>query len=125
MKKHLCITFILLSITLFACDESSFKFITTDHNGYAEELFPITESGKMRIIEVDANCSEVEIAGKFHKTLYWFTMGEFKTLLNSECTDFKPTEFFIVQKGDKIKMMIKYGEENTRYKIKYEFVKTP
>jgi hypothetical protein len=125
MKKYLIITLILTAILLLACEGGSMKFITTDHDGYAEEYFMIPENGKIKITELDANCSEVEKAGKFYHTQYLFTLGELRTVLNTECTDFKPTEFINVEKGDKIKMMIKHGEASTRYKIKYEFVKTP
>jgi hypothetical protein len=126
MKTYLFIISLISTIFLFACgDGGSIKFITTDHDGYAEEIFVIPENGKIKITELDANCSEVEKAGKFYHTQYVFTLGELRTVLNTECTDFKPTEFINVEKGDKIKMMIKHGEESTRYKIKYEFIKTP
>jgi len=122
MKKRYFYFIVSLVIFLTACDDGNMQFITTDHTGYAEEYMTIPENGKIRITELDANCSEVERAGKFHKTQYIFTIGDFKTILNAECSEFKPTGFIDVQKGDKIKMMIKYGEESTRYKIKYEFV---
>lgn len=122
MNKRLFINFIFISVLIFACNGGSIKFIMTDHNGYAEELFVIPDNGKIRIIEIDAACSEVEKAGKIYKTHYLFTLGELKTILNIDCSEFSPTEYFSVEKGDKIKMIIKHGEASTRYKIKYEFV---
>lgn len=125
MKKYLFITFVFVSILFMACEEGSIKFITTDHDGYAEELFVIPETGKIKITEIDANCNEIEKAGKFYKTHYEFDIRGMKVVLNSDCSDFKPTEFTTVEKGDKIKMVIRHGEANTRYKIKYEFIVNP
>lgn len=122
MKKNLFFILIPLLALILACEEGSMKIITTDHTGYAEEMFVVPEDGKIRITELDANCSEVERAGKFYKTTYIFTIGDFKTILNSQCSEFSPTQFVDVSKGDKIKMMIKYGEESTKYRVKYEFV---
>jgi hypothetical protein len=116
--------FIFSLVLLSSCGEGTMKFITTDRNGYAEEAFIMPADGKIKILEIDASCSEVERGGKFRKTHYYFTLYDLKTILDCDCDGFKPTEYVNVTKDDKVKLIIKYGEESTRYRIKYDFLET-
>jgi hypothetical protein len=123
--KNLLITGLLFFVfQIYSCEEGSMRTITTDHNGYAEEYMKIPANGKIKIVDIDANCAEIERAGKFYKTRYIFTLRELTVILDCTCDQFKSTEYFNVTKDDKIKLSIRNGEAETRYKIKYDFVET-
>jgi len=121
MNRYIFLSLFFFIIVISSCEEGNVKYILTDQDGYAEELFVIPENGKIKITAIDANCNEVNKGGKLFYTQYLFTLRDFKVILNTECTNFNPTEYFEVEKGDKIKMIIKHGEGNTRYKILYDF----
>jgi len=121
MNRYIYSFLFFFFILIVGCEEGNVKYILTDQDGYAEEYFIIPESGKIKITAIDANCNEINKGGKLFYTQYLFTLRDFKVILNSNCTNFSPTEYFEVEKGDKIKMVIKHGEGNTRYKILYDF----
>jgi hypothetical protein len=124
MKKIITFLGFIIIMMFFSCGEGTMRYIMTDRNGYAEESIVIPANGKIKILEIDANCNEVERGGKFRKTHYYFTLYDLKTILDCDCDNFKQTDYLSVTKDDKIKLIIKYGEESTKYRIKYDFVES-
>jgi hypothetical protein len=122
MKKLLLFGIVILFFQFCSCDDGTMYYITTDQSGFAQEFLKIPADGKIKITSVDALCSEVQKAGKFFRTHYLFSLRELTVILDCDCDNFKPTEYFNVQKDDKIKLVITHGEVTAKYKIKYEFI---
>jgi hypothetical protein len=122
MKKLFLFTILFSLLTFVSCDDETMYIITTDHSGYAEEYLKIPTNGKIKFTYIDALCGEVNKGGRIYKTHYQVSLRELTVFFDCYCDNFIPTEYFKVEKGDKIRLIIQNGEVTTRYKIKYDFI---
>jgi hypothetical protein len=122
MKKMLLMVLLLSIIQIYSCDEGLVIFLNADQFGICQDYFTVPANGKFKITEVDRQCYEIQSKGIIYKTHYKFVLNEAVVVLDCDCNRFEPGDYYKVEKGDKIKLILQYAERYTRYRVKYDFI---